>query len=321
MTLDPWLAANLVCPRDRLRLELAGNTLLCAADHEYPVVDGIPVLLVSEREATHASCWVSLDEAAAGRTGDVEPLGEGIDPRVADVIGATCGYLYRHLIGRLPRYPIPELRLPEGDGKLFLEVGCSWGRWCFAAARRGYRAVGIDPSLLAVRAARRVSSQLGIPGSFVVGDARALPFPSETFDVVFSYSVFQHFAKDAVAESLAEIERVLDPAGISLVQMANKYGLRSFYGQARRRFTEPRDFDVRYWGPGELERVFEERIGPSTLSVDGFFSLNAQASDIDLMPARYRAVIRASDALRAASERIGALKQVADSLYVTSRKR
>ena len=52
--------------------------------------------------------------------------------------------------------------------------------------------------------------------------------------------------------------------------------------------------------------------------IDGFFSLNAQAADLDLMPRRLRAVIRASDAARAAAARVPPLRLAADSLYVRS---
>ena len=56
--------------------------------------------------------------------------------------------------------------------------------------------MGIDPSLDAVLAARRVSRQLGVEASFVVGDARFLPFANDSFDTVFCYSVLQHFSKE-----------------------------------------------------------------------------------------------------------------------------
>ncbi len=37
-----------------------------------------------------------------------------IDPFVKEVIGATNGSLYQHLVGMLTEYPIPALRLPAG---------------------------------------------------------------------------------------------------------------------------------------------------------------------------------------------------------------
>src|SRR5207237_7041494 len=103
-------------------------------------------------------------------------------------------------------------------------------------------------------------------------------------------------------------------------QMANAFGPRNLYRQlVRRRFREPRAlFGVRYWTPEELRTAFSEAIGPAHLSVDGFFALNAQASDLELLPLRYRPVVRTSELLRRASARLPALRTVADSLYVES---
>ena len=46
--------------------------------------------------------------------------------------------MYAHLIGSLGDCPIPELCLPPaGADASLLDVGCSWGRWSMAAARKG----------------------------------------------------------------------------------------------------------------------------------------------------------------------------------------
>jgi SAM-dependent methyltransferase len=308
---------ELVCPRDRGGLELEGGEAVCGADHRYPVDEGVPVLLVEEEAPTHGACSISVEDEAAP-----SPAGEEIDPVVQEVIAATCGLHYRHLINRLPSYPIPDLRLPQAGGDLFLEVGCNWGRWCIAAARRGYVPVGIDPSLRAIRAARRVARQLGVEAFYVVADSRRLPFADATFSTAFSYSVFQHFARSDAVTSFAELGRVLEPGGTALVQMANVYGLRSLVNQAREhRFREPRElFDVRYWGPRELRDELERRVGPTTLSVDGFFTLNPQPTDLELLPRRYRGLVRTSEALRRLSARLPALTFAADSLYALSRR-
>src|SRR5204863_8472237 len=136
--------------------------------------------------------------------------------------------------GVLDRYPIPVLRLPDGGGRRLLDVGCSWGRWSMAAARNGYRVVGIDPSLGAVMAARRVARDLKFDASFVVGDARFLPFVQDSFDTVFSYSVIQHFSKVDAKQAIGEIARVLAHGGTTKVQMPSQLGIRCLYHQFRR---------------------------------------------------------------------------------------
>jgi hypothetical protein len=102
--------------------------------------------------------------------------------------------------------------------------------------------------------------------------------------------------------------------------MANKLGGRSLFHQAKRLFREPSLFQVRYWTPSELQAAFEQLIGPSRVSVDGFLSLNAQPDESRLLPARFRAIVRLSEGLRSLSGHVPLLTTLADSLYVESRK-
>jgi SAM-dependent methyltransferase len=108
-----------------------------------------------------------------------------VDPVAQSLVGATSGRLYTYLVGDLAVYPIPELRLPNASGHVFLDIGCTWGRWSIAAARKGYLPIGIDPSLGAVLAALRLDN-LRLHAAFVVANARHLPFESRSFDVAFS---------------------------------------------------------------------------------------------------------------------------------------
>lgn len=312
-----------VCPREKGELRRRGDFLICEEGHSYRVVEGVPILLVAEAEQRHIEGTRSLQVAESGDASQLArfTVGPGeIDPFVRNSIGATNGSLYQHLVGNLQEYPIPELRLPESDGGLFLEVGSNWGRWCIAAARLGYWAIGIDPSLKSVRAARRVAAQLGVRADYLVADARFLPFREGTFEKFFSYSVLQHLSKDDVTLALPEMCRVLRPGEECLVQMPNALGVRCLYHQARRGFREGREFEVRYWTIPELRRAFERYVGSVQISVDGFFSLNPQSSDVRLMPWKYRALIYASEGLRRASLAIPALKYAADSVYVRAVK-
>lgn len=311
----------LVCPRDKDPLQPDNGFLYCPQGHRYRVVRGVPILLVSDADQTHIEGTRALQVAETGDlsqyavsdTADTE-----IDEFVRNVIGATNGNLYQHLVGKLSEYPIPSLRLPAGNGAPFLEIGSNWGRWCVAAARLGYRVIGIDPSLRSILAAQRVATQLGVRASYLVADGRYLPFRDESFAQVFSYSVLQHLSKHDVSVVLPEIHRVLRPGGNCLVQMPNVFGIRCLYHQARRGFRQTRDFEVRYWTLPELKRVFEQAIGPASITVDGFFSLNPQLTDIRFLPRRYRPIVYASEGLRRLSATIPALRYVADSLYVSN---
>ena len=185
MAIDPWFLANLACPVDHHPLSGAGRELTCAAGHRYPVVDGVPVMLRPDVASTIALADASLrrarGEGADERAPDLhlESLGisdeekqgvidlaanpGAIDPVVAYLVAATNGLMYKHLIGSLDAYPIPELTMLEGQGRRFLDVGCSWGRWSVAAGRRSYEVLGIDPSLGAVMAPRAWRGSCGFP--------------------------------------------------------------------------------------------------------------------------------------------------------------
>jgi SAM-dependent methyltransferase/uncharacterized protein YbaR (Trm112 family) len=313
----------LVCPRDKQSLAEETAGLICPQGHRYAVIEGIPILLVSEVEQTHIEGTRALllaESKDAASLPQVHVAEGEIDPFVQEVIGATNGSLYQHLVGNLKEYPIPRLRLPPGNDRLFLEVGCNWGRWCVAAASSGYRVVGIDPSLKGILAAKRVARQMKVEATYVVGDGRFLPFRDGFFDQIFSYSTLQHLSKANARDSLEEMRRVLRVGGHALVQMPNVFGVRCLYHQIRRGFRETHGFEVRYWRPAELLEAFTAGIGPSELSVDGYFSLNVQASDLRFLPAKYRALVRASEGLRKLSGYVPPLMKVADSLYVSSRR-
>jgi SAM-dependent methyltransferase/uncharacterized protein YbaR (Trm112 family) len=318
-----WLQEILVCPRDRAELSWKHEELICAAArHSYPNFRGVPVLLLSDETPTHGWQAKTLEVVRGDRPVPEyqEPGPRDVDPFVQENALYTCGNLYRRL-DRLPHYPVPELRFPPArSGQLFLDIGCNWGRWSIAAANLGYKVVGVDLVLPAVQAARRIASQLDLDASFLVADARHLPFRDATFDVVFSYSVFQHFSKDATRAALLDIARILKPGGAALVQMANTFGLKNLAYRARRSLTRRDPSGMRYWRPSELEKSFSELIGPSQLEVDGFFSLNPQTADLDLLPRSVRPVVRASELLRRASQHYPILVSCADSLYVRSRR-
>jgi len=321
--MNEWLATQLVCPRDKGALESSATELMCAQGHRYRVVDGIPVMLLDDTDVTHFYINRTLEQVAGHRpvhqAVEAEPGTRGrIDDFVQGEVPYTSGNLYFPVQHKLTRYPIPSIRLPQGHGERLLDIGCNWGRWSIAAANRGYRPVGIDPSLDAVLAARRVCRQLGVAADFVVGDARFLPFADSAFDTVFTYGVLQHFSKENARISLKEISRVLRPGGMTLIQMPNKYGIRQYQQHRRRGFTEGEKFEVRYWTPAELMDTFQKFLGPTTMTTDCYFGLGIQASDTDLMPLHYRMIIGASEVLRKLSHVVPPLTKVADSVYLES---
>ncbi len=330
--MDNWLKDNLVCPRDLTDLHHRGDQLICDRGHVYRCVDGLPVMLIEEEAPTHAHCHLSL-AATSGPSqtfstnsvaAEMPANGVVVDPFVQQAVAETCGLFFVSSIGRLTDYPIPEIHLPPSKGGRLLDVGCNWGRWCVSAARLGYRPVGIDPAIEAVRAARRVAWQLGVDAQYIVADARHLPFRADSFDVVHTYSVLMHFAKEDATSSVREIARILKPDGTSLIQMANTFGLRNLQIQFKRGFSmelERSAFATRYWTPRELKLLFTEIIGPSHIEIEGFFSTSSGAQSIMELPLKYRMALMISSCLRKLGSVMPSLKYVADSLYVRSTRK
>jgi len=107
--------------------------------------------------------------------------------------------------GRLVR------RLEVGPGDDVLDVACGTGNAAIPAAQAGARVVGVDltPELFA--AARRRAGAAGVEVEWVEGDAEALPFGDESFDVVVSTFGLMFAPRHEAAA--AEVVRVLRPGG------------------------------------------------------------------------------------------------------------
>ena len=106
----------------------------------------------------------------------------------------------------------------ELSGKRVLDlgfVGGSGGITLFIAEKfHPKQIVGFDVELPVIDRARRRATKAGLAGQveFTQGPPGHLPFPDESFDLVFSKDAMVHIAdKDAI---FAEIFRVLKPGGM-----------------------------------------------------------------------------------------------------------
>ena len=84
---------------------------------------------------------------------------------------------------------VPESQvelLPDVDGKDTLELGCGTGYVSAWLARRGARAVGIDPTLEQIASARRFQDEFDLHFPLVGAVAERLPFRDDSFDLVVS---------------------------------------------------------------------------------------------------------------------------------------
>ncbi len=97
-----------------------------------------------------------------------------------------------------------------------LDLCCGQGRHVLELARRGFSNVeGYDRSQYLIRKAKARAQKENLQVKFKEGDARKLPYPSDTFDVVTilgnSFGYFDSTVQDR--KVLEEISRVLKPGG------------------------------------------------------------------------------------------------------------
>lgn len=299
----------LACPEDHSRLRREGDDLVCEYLHRFGFENGIPILAGNpRREPT---------------PGNMEPCqidsGMPVDPFVNDWLVNTNGNLYWSARGRLRRYPIPLWPSCNGEGRLLVDVGCSWGRWTIAAARAGFKPIGLDVHIDALAAGVRVSRQMGTTADYICGDADRLPFQSASVDFVFSYSVLQHLERSTVIRFFREASRVLKPKGVCLVQLPNVFGLLNILQQAKRGFREASSgtFEMRYWSTKTIRQTLEMAdLKNVTIRADGFFTQNPQLSDLDLLSHKGRLIVLASSAGLKLVTMLPILTGLADSLWV-----
>lgn len=131
--IDPWLLERLICPRCRGPVTLNREWLTCQQSHRYPVTDDIPVMVLDDVPQTHWVAAHALQHYADAAVKSGDPADATIDPVVQEAIGAASGNLYRHLIGRLPRYPIPHFPFEAPAGTLVCKRqparAGAWSAW------------------------------------------------------------------------------------------------------------------------------------------------------------------------------------------------
>src|SRR5258708_4285105 len=168
--LNRALMERLACPTCRAALVLTNGSLRCLSGHEFPIVDGVPVLLPGEQDAQHASQRQIYDRVYAGRG--------------------------RYHLEFWQRAYVQKLGRKLGwNGGSFLDVGAGGdGYTVIEAARQGEIAAGCDLSLVAMRQARRfaVDEGVGERTLFVVCTAESVPFRDDAFDSAAAVHVLEH---------------------------------------------------------------------------------------------------------------------------------
>ncbi len=149
-----------------------------------------------------------------------------------------------------------------------LEVGCGKGNEIVQLARKGAACVGLDFSESAMTLMRQRLAKDGLTMPLIRGDAHNLPLQENSFDLVFSQGVLEHFAQpDAV---LREQWRVLRKGALVVVEVPNKWTFYTIYKHLL--------MAVNRWLPG-WETQYSPRELKSLLEKNGFKILDCVGWD------------------------------------------
>ncbi len=170
-----------------------------------------------------------------------------------------------------PWYALVREQIGSVTGLRILEVACGRGGFVKELSRNGAHVTGCDFSLAALRVGQEKLRALenGTLAALIQGDAQALPFADESFDLIVSCETIEHIPD--VRKALREMWRVARPGAKLLLttpNYANLMGVYELYARVRhpgRRDDQP--FDRRQWFPQILGYI--RRASWTILRTDG----------------------------------------------------
>lgn len=139
-------------------------------------------------------------------------------------------------------------------GRRVLDVGCGAGTDLVRFARAGAIVTGVDISSSAIALARQNVEQQGLQADLREADAEHLPFPDESFDLVFAHGVVQYAANGQAVVN--ECRRVLRPGGEAIFQAYNRISWLHALSKLMRVPLEHEDAPVlKRYSPGEFRAM------------------------------------------------------------------
>lgn len=138
------------------------------------------------------------------------------------------------------------------DGDRILDVGCGNGRLYQMFQDLSIAYTGVDQSEGLITLAREKFPA----GQFVVAEMTELPFPDQSFSIVYCIAAFQHMPTRVTRlKALSEMKRVLAPGGHIIL---TNWNLFSKTASARHPQFAPGDFIIP-WKSGTTGEVLAER--------------------------------------------------------------
>ncbi len=134
----------------------------------------------------------------------------------------------------------------QSGGQHVLEVGVGMGADYLEWLKAGAQATGVDLSSASLEQAKRRCEMAGYAADLRVSDAEHLPFPDNTFDIVYSYGVMHH--SPDTPQCIREAWRVLKHGGALRIMIYHHPSLTGFmlwlrYGWLRGRSLRQAVYD------------------------------------------------------------------------------
>lgn len=112
------------------------------------------------------------------------------------------------------------------QGDSVLEIGCAGGTFCHKLKKYvpDIKITGLDFDVVHIAFAKRKTTELGLQVDFVNGDATAMPFSGDTFDLCYSHTVSEHIPHTPF---FGEQYRVLKSGGrIAVLSVRSRLGVK-----------------------------------------------------------------------------------------------
>lgn len=130
----------------------------------------------------------------------------------------------RYLLGRAPWdtgvTPPEVVELVERGGLSpgrALDLGCGTGTNSLYLARHGWKVVGVDFSVVAIRRARQRARRMNLPVRFYRADVTDLGFLSGPFDLALDIGCLHGIPPEGRTRYAAEVGRLVRPGGLYML--------------------------------------------------------------------------------------------------------
>ena len=115
-----------------------------------------------------------------------------------------------------PASPLASLlakAMPENPGGWALDLGCGTGRAFAPLSEHGYRILGLDRTVVALRAAGARSLREHLPAFLLAASVACLPLGTQSMEIILAIGILFHLSPVELNSALVEIRRVLKPDG------------------------------------------------------------------------------------------------------------